>query len=602
MEFPWRDVAPLPVVVPLGMAAVLAGLGNYIPRRALDIAALLTAVGTVALSLILAAGTVHAPLIYWFGGWKPDARHFPIGIGWVIDPISAGLAAFVALQVTLALLFSWKWFRVVKSLYHVLMLVFLGGMCGLCLSGDIFNLFVWFELMTAAAVALCGYKVHEEGPLQGALNFAVSNSIGAYVTLVGIGFVYAFTGSLNFAGIAAALAARPPPELFLACVLVFVCAGFLVKSAAFPFHFWLADAHAVAPTPVSVLFSGIMVELGIYAVARIYFGMFAPVFAPHVEAVRVLLLAGGAATALLGAMECFLQHHLKRLLAFSTISHVGLMLIALGLLSPAALAGFLLYAFAHGLIKACLFICAGILLHRFGSLDEHVLHGQGASIRGIGVLMAVAALGLMALPPYGTFFASNLVDYARHSEREWIPGVYIFCGALTGGAVLRFALRAFFGVGLKAPVSQATPQHEARETRGDYDRVPIPMALAAGLALVLGVLPVALPAYRAALHTYAAALIGTHLFSAAVLGGPPASIAPSPLLPKLEYWPSLTSLGFALLLVWSVLVPVVRRGTHAVFETWRRFQHFQTGRVGDYVAWLVAGLAAWAALLAMQMR
>ena len=171
------------------------------------------------------------------------------------------------------------------------MLVFLGAMCGLCLTGDLFNLFVWFELMTAAGVALCGYKSEESQPLQGALNFAVTNTVGAFLSLTGVALLYAFTGSLNMSEVGRAVAANSPDDRFLTVAFLFVIAGFLAKSAAFPFHFWLADAHAVAPTPVCILFSGVMVELGIYAIARIYWLVFAtsPQHAP--EAIRTVFLS-----------------------------------------------------------------------------------------------------------------------------------------------------------------------------------------------------------------------------------------------------------------------------------------------------------------------
>src|SRR6185312_6607973 len=173
-----------------------------------------------------------------------------------------------------AFVFSWYYFESIKSLYHALMLVFLAGMCGLALTGDLFNLFVWFELMSAAGVALCGYKSEESGPLQGAINFAVSNTLGAYLSLTGIAILYAQTGALNMAQVGAALAAGNPGNVYVIVAFVFFASGFLVKAAAFPFHFWLADAHAVAPTPVCVLFSGVMVELGLYAVARVYWTVF----------------------------------------------------------------------------------------------------------------------------------------------------------------------------------------------------------------------------------------------------------------------------------------------------------------------------------------
>src|SRR5436305_14293513 len=241
------------------------------------------------------------------------------------------------------------------------MLIYLAAMVGFALSGDLFNMFVFFELMSAPAYALTGYKIEERGPLQGALNFAISNSIGAFLTLSGIGLIYGRTGALNLAQIGASLAHHHPDGL-VTVGFVLVITGFLVKAAVVPFHFWLADAHATAPAPVCVLFSGVMVELGIYAVARIYWVVFDGVLGEFAHPIRDVLLGVGAVTAILGAVMCGMQRHLKRLLAFSTIAHAGCFLIGVALLTPDGLAGSAVYVVAHGLAKGALFLVGGILL------------------------------------------------------------------------------------------------------------------------------------------------------------------------------------------------------------------------------------------------
>ncbi len=197
------QMAALPVVIPLAVAALLAALGTFLPRRAADAIAIATSSAVMAICVLLTIRAREEILVYWFGGWTPTPRsHFPVGISFMIDPIGAGLASLVALLFVAAFTFSWSYFESVKAFYHVLMLVFLGAMCGLCLTGDLFNLFVWFELMTAAGVALCGYKSEESQPLQGALNFAVTNTIGAFLSLTGVALLYAFTGSLNMSEVA----------------------------------------------------------------------------------------------------------------------------------------------------------------------------------------------------------------------------------------------------------------------------------------------------------------------------------------------------------------------------------------------------------------
>src|SRR5207253_10634799 len=156
------------------------------------------------------------------------------------------IAALAAALTTAALVFSWHYFEEVGYLYYTLMLVFLGGLCGFALTGDLFNLFVFFELMGVAAYALTGYKVEQPGVLQGALNFAITNTIGAFLVLFGIALLYGRTGALNLAQIGEALARRPADGLMIGS-FVLLTVGFLIKAGAVPFHFWLSDAYAVAP-------------------------------------------------------------------------------------------------------------------------------------------------------------------------------------------------------------------------------------------------------------------------------------------------------------------------------------------------------------------
>src|SRR6202041_601067 len=190
---------------------------------------------------------------------------------------------------------------------------------GFCLTGDIFDLFVWFELMGVAAYALTAYRPEERGPLQGALNFAITNSVGAYLSLTGIALIYGRTGALNMAQISRYVSGHPADGLVVIAFL-FIITGLLVKAAIVPFHFWLADAHAVAPPPVCVLFSGVMVELGLYGIARVYWSMFGQALGNR-AAITDAFLVLGVITAIVGALFCFRERHVKRLLAFSTVSH-----------------------------------------------------------------------------------------------------------------------------------------------------------------------------------------------------------------------------------------------------------------------------------------
>lgn len=227
-----------------------------------------------------------------------------------------------------AFVFTWGYFDEVGAHFHVLMLLFMAGMVGFCLTHDLFNLFVWFELMSIAAFALTGYQLRSSA-LEGALNFTVTNTVGSYLFLGGLGLLYARAGALDFSVLGRAVAAHPG-DVVTCASFALMATGFLIKAAQMPFHFWLADAHTVAPSPVSVIFSGAMVALGLFGLLRLVLDVFSGA-AAVTAVVQTLLLGIGAATAVAGGVMALLQRHLKRLLAFSTISHAGVMLAGLAM-------------------------------------------------------------------------------------------------------------------------------------------------------------------------------------------------------------------------------------------------------------------------------
>jgi multicomponent Na+:H+ antiporter subunit D len=312
-------LTPFPVVVPMLGAATLAATRKWLSRAAADSLAIVFAGLTLAMAAVLLHGASHTPGVYWFGNWFPRGT-VVLGIGFAVDPISAGLAVLASTLTLLALIFSWRLVDSGSNHFQPLMLVFLAAMCGFSLTVDLFNLFVFFELMSTAAFALCGLKTSEPAPLQGAFNFAVTNTVAAFLVLTGIALLYAVTGALNMAQIGYAIGTRHDPLVLFAFTLLFC--GFSVKAAIVPFHLWLPDAHAVAPTPVCVLFSGLMVELGLFAIARLHFLVFGHTFVTHQVALGSLVAALGSITVVLGGIMCYAEHHLKRMLAFSTDAHL----------------------------------------------------------------------------------------------------------------------------------------------------------------------------------------------------------------------------------------------------------------------------------------
>jgi multicomponent Na+:H+ antiporter subunit D len=595
---------PLAVAIPLLVAALLAATDFAGGRTLVDLAAVATGAAVAVLCAILLAHTLGGhPVVSWQGGWRP-AHGVALGISLTVDTLGAGMATLVAVIVTAALVFSARYFDAVGHLFHALMLVFLAAMAGFALTGDLFNMFVFFELMSATAYALTAYRIEERGPLQGAINFAITNSLGAFMVLSGITLIYARTGALNLAQIGDELA-RHPPDTLVAVAFGLILLGFLTKAAIVPVHFWLADAHAVAPVPVCILFSGVMVELGLYGAARVYWTAFAGALEPHAAAVTHVLVWFGVATALVGGVMCVSQRHIKRLLAFSTVSHMGIFLIGLALLNDKALAGVAVYVVAHGLAKAALFMCAGVLLHRFARIDEHRLRGCGRrrDLALVGAIMAAGGVVLGAAPMLGTFFGKSLIEEgALEHGYAWIPAVVTVASILTGGAVLRVAARVFLGWGPADPPDDPESEEaleEQAETLEPHERTPVTMVVPAVVLMVAAIVAGLVPGV---VHTaeHAAAHFRDHAaYARTVLERPVpfADTEPSKLTAADFLYGSASVLGAlavaALALFGRDLLP------RALAVPVAALRDLHSGHVGDYAAWFTVALAALGGLFAL---
>jgi len=559
--------AVLSVLVPLGAACALAGLAPFTHRRAGWTPVLVMAAAAALAAIALHRATPRLDFV--FGGWSPR-----VGVAFAIDGIGGGLALFVAVLGVAALAVAAQSIAAESLAFDALMLVFIAAMTGFCLTGDLFNLFVFFELMSVSAYVLVGYEVRRRAALEGALTFAVTNSVGSILLLVGIALLYGETGALNLAQMGRALGAA---DALVEVAFALIACGLLVKAAVVPFHLWTADAYAVAPTPVCILLAGAFSELGLYGLARVYWTVFHGVL-PSDE-VRAVLLTAGVLTAVLGAVMCAVQHHLKRMLAFATIAQVGLFLAGLGLLSAEAVAGTAIWVVADGLVKAGLFACVAVLQHRFGVLEVTDLHGRGS--RGVGVVFVLGALAIASLPLSG----KALVEEAAGAP--WLPLTMLLVTGLVAGTLLRAAGRIFWGLGEPPPHDPAgdePPDEEVREREGGI-RV---LRVLAGALVLGGIAWGFVPGLRDSAGRAAAAFTDQRGYAAAMLGGH------APAVPHVELAPPAAAAYLyacgALVLALAVAAVGLWAGLRvpAPIDALRRLHN---GRPGDYVTWTVLGAA-----------
>jgi multicomponent Na+:H+ antiporter subunit D len=599
-------LAALCVAVPLITAALLMPFSKVMPRWltcAISSTASLAVTG-MALTLMLYSAA-HGTVVQWMGGWIPH-HGLALGISFAVDPMGAGLAAFIAFLVFVAVMYTWRGFDIVGTLFHSLLMAFLAAMCGYALTGDMFNMFVWFELMTAAAIALTAHKIEEAQAITGAINLAVTNTIAGFTVLLGIALIYGRTDALNLAQIGQTLAERPADALVLGSFTL-IAAGYFVKGAVAPFHFWLDDAHAVAPTPICILFSGIMVQVALYGVARIYWTVFSGALSPDVHALKALFIGLGVATAIVGAIMAYAQRHLKRLLAFSTVSHSGMFVAALGLFNAAGIAAMAIFIIAHGLIKSALFICAGNYLNRFRSLDEEELGGKGARTPLNSALFLIGGVALAGVPPFAISAAKVLYDAAMKDHALfWCAMFMAFASLLDAGAVLRAGIHITWGIG-KAQKTGYSPREEEVECDGErLERTPWPMLAAPALLLLIAIWAGIYGPFWHAISRSAEAFVNRDWYVASVLHGVHFSLPQAP--PNVRTAEDIAiNLGVTLAAILAAFMGLFRdhipQHLRPIFgPPLKQLRGLHSGIFTDYIAYMVFGIAAYAMWLVLSAR
>ncbi len=324
--------------------------------------------------------------------------------------------------------------------WHPLLGGLMLGVSGAFVAGDVFNLYVWFEVMLISSFGLLVVGRGRE-QLDAAVKYAVLNLGATTVFLIAVGMLYGAVGTLNMADLARKIPAHENPGLIAAIAFLFLC-SFGAKAAVFPLFFWLPAAYHTASAPVAAIFAGMLTKVGVYVLIRIFTLVFAPDVTPYVGPLVGLVAAATMVTGVLGAAS---HWDIRRILSFHIISQIGYMLVGVALGTPLALAGAVLYVVHHIVVKANLFLVAGAINRAGGSFQLAHLGGLWKRDPWLGILFAIPALSLAGLPPLSGFWGKLVVAQSGFAAgAAWIAAVALAVGLLTLYSMLKIWTEAFW--------------------------------------------------------------------------------------------------------------------------------------------------------------
>jgi multicomponent Na+:H+ antiporter subunit D len=462
----------LPVLLPmLGAAITVVGSRSAALQRVIGVVVL--SVVAVLAGVLLVVADARGPLVAALGGWAA-----PVGIALVADRLSA-LLLLVSTLVTLAVLVYAIDQRIAdygrgtaSTTFHPMYLMLCAGVSLAYLTGDLFTLFVAFELMLTASYVLITRRT-SASRVRAGMTYVTVSLMSSLLFLTAVAMVYAATGTVNLADLAGRIDALPPGLRTVLGLMLLVVFG--IKAAIVPLHFWLPDSYPNAPGPVAALFAGLLTKVSFYALLRTQTLLFTR------DEPWTLMLVLAVGTMLIGALGALAQNDLNRLLSFLLVSHIGFMLFGLAVFDAAGVSGAALYAAHHITVLATLFLVSGLITRRTGTVALDQMGGLLRTAPVLAVLFAIPALTLAGMPPTAGFVAKLALleaGVAAGVATTVVAGVVIVASLLTLYALVRVWVRVFWGEPME-PLHDADPTDDVVVGTA---RTPAPMYVAtAGL-------------------------------------------------------------------------------------------------------------------------
>ena len=568
-------------------------------------------------------------IAYWMGGRVP-AGGYAIGIALEVDALSLFFGLLVSCVVFIACIYSIQYMSHDDNVpqYYTLFLMLAGGVMGLVLSGDLFNMFIMVEILTFAAVALTAFRNTANGALEAAFKYLVVGCIGSTCILAGTIMLYAQVHTLNLAQMSALIPGNLSTATKAAFALLFI--GFCTKAFLVPFHPLAADAHGAAPASISVLISGVLTKSGIYGLIRLSYFLFQSMALGTMQFWLVFL---GSVSMFVCVTMALAQHDFKRLLAFHSISQIGYVLAAVGLCTAFGVSSGLYHAMNHTLFKGLLFLAAGAVLHETGTTDLDKLGGLSKKMPHTTVLFLVGAFSISGIPPFNGFASKWMIYQATYQKAVETGNIGFLLVTVCALVTSTLTLASFVKVTQSVFFGQLPKEYE------NVKEVPFGMRLAMGILALMclagGLFPDAVTRYLTEPAARAVFSVTAYINSMMGQGYAQSAMAVQPAVPEMSFasagvWSPISwlcLLMIALLAVTivaiagkydrvSVRTPESLSGKYDLFyggeetvysqvggddlfwgfkHNWRhyfRFMHeLHSGVVNDYALWAVVALA-----------
>jgi multicomponent Na+:H+ antiporter subunit D len=446
-----NPLIPLFVVVPLAAAFLIMIIGRFIEEFNKYFTTIVLFILAV-ISFYFLFTTGEKVFVYKVGGWEPVNR-IPVGIYMVLDGLSVIVLCIINLIGFLSAFYSISYIKryTAGNYFYALFCLMIGGMNGVVLSGDLFNIFVFLEISVISSYALVAFGV-ESTELEASFKYQILGGLASFLILFAIGFIYWKTRTLNIADIKEAFSSGYDNTFYL-FIQILLVSGFGLKAAMIPFHAWLPDAHSSAPSPISAMLSGIFIKaVGIYVIIRLFFNMFTTS-----QEMAILITTLGTLSMVIGVFLAIGQWDIKRLLAYHSISQMGYVVMSAGIgmiltskgtkpeIASLAIAGALFHLVNHAAFKGLLFLNAGAIEYTIGTRDLKGMGGLAKVMPVTSTTSFIASMSISGIPPFNGFFSKLIIIIAAIMAKFYLLAILaVIVSIITLASFLKFQRYAFY--------------------------------------------------------------------------------------------------------------------------------------------------------------